>query len=304
MINKRAAIHVIVLMMLQSLGCIVSAQVEDISNVEIKTTKIADGLYMLEGSGGNIGVSIGDDGVLLIDDQFAQLTDKIKAAVAALTDKPIRFVLNTHHHPDHIGGNENLAADGVTIMAHENVRKHMVEGAFNIVVQRRLPPSPQAALPIITFEDSLTLHINGEEIHAFHVDPAHTDGDAYVHFIRADVIHAGDVFRTTGYPLVDTGANGAYRGILAGYERLLRMAGSETQIIPGHGVVSTRKDVEAQLAMLVEIREGIRALMDEGKSLEQVLAASPTAKYDAQWGSGRVTGEDITTVIYNEFNGD
>ena len=283
---------------------VVHAQNTDFDTVEIKTTQLAGNLYMLEGSGGNIGVSVGEDGVFLIDSQFAELTDKIINAVAAITDEPIRYVLNTHHHPDHTGGNENLAAHDVIILSHENARKYMAEGNFNVVTQRELPPLPESALPVISFNESLSLHINGENIRAFHVDPAHTDGDAFVYFPDANVIHVGDVFRTTSYPLVDAGANGSFRGIMAAYKRLIDLAGPGTKILPGHGVLSTREDVQQQLAMFETILNRVQGHIEEGRSLEEVIAATPTAEFDQRWGSGRVTGADITTVIYNELNSD
>src|SRR6266568_6670085 len=176
------------------------AQERDFDKVTIKTTRVADGVYMLEGAGGNIGVSVGEDGVVLIDDQFAPLTPKIQAAIAAITKKPVRFVLNTHWHGDHVGGNENLAAAGAVIVAHDNVRKRMSVGQFMEMMHSQVPPAPAKALPIVTFSTDVTLHLNGEDLHAVYVGPAHTDGDAIVVFPKAKVVHMGDCFMTISYP--------------------------------------------------------------------------------------------------------
>ncbi len=273
----------------------------DFSKVEIKTTRVATGIHMLEGAGGNICVSAGDDGVFLVDDQYAPLTSRITAAIATLSDKPIRFVLNTHYHPDHTGGNENLGEAGVVIVAHDNVRERLEAGIFIQFINQAIPPAPRGALPIVTYSDTVTFHMNGEEIHAFHISPAHTDGDSFVHFRKSDVIHAGDVYRTTGYPVVDVAAGGTYAGILEAYGRLLELAGPDTKIIPGHGDLSTRSDVERQLEMLVTIRDRIQAAIKAGRPLEEVRASKPTAEYDARWGSSRMKGDALVELVYNEL---
>jgi cyclase len=190
-------------------------QQEDFSKVSIKTTKVAEGVYMLEGAGGNIGLSVGEDGVVVIDDEFAPLTPKIQAAITAITPKPIKFVLNTHWHGDHTGGNENLAAAGAVIVAHDNVRKRMSAGQFMELMKRQVPPAPAKALPVVTFTTDVTLHFNGEDIHVISAGPAHTDGDAIVVFPKAKVVHMGDCFMTISYPFVDLGSGGNYDGFIA-----------------------------------------------------------------------------------------
>jgi len=204
-----------VLAVLVTIAAIGYAQAPDFSKVEIVAHKVSEGLYMLQGAGGNIAVSVGEDAVFLVDDQYAPLTPKIKAAVAALTDKPIKFVLNTHWHGDHTGGNENLGSGGTLIVAHDNVRRRMSTEQFNAFFNRKTPPAPKAALPVVTFAESVRFHINGEEIHAFHVPPAHTDGDSIVHFTRANVIHTGDLFFNGLYPFIDVASGGGIDGMIA-----------------------------------------------------------------------------------------
>jgi cyclase len=204
-----------------------AAAQQDFSKVEVKAEKVADGLWMLTGAGGNIGVSAGPDGVFLVDDQYAPLTDKIKAAVATVSDKPVRFVLNTHWHGDHVGGNENLGKDGAVLVAHENVRKRMSKEQFIKLFNRTVPASPAAALPLVTFAESLSFHLNGEDVDAIHVPPAHTDGDVIVFFRKVNVIHAGDTLFNGMYPVVDLSSGGSVDGMIGAADRILAVADAE-----------------------------------------------------------------------------
>ncbi len=273
----------------------------DPDQVTIETTKVADGVYMLQGAGGNIGVSVGEDGVFLIDDQYAPLTEKIRAAVAAISDQPIRFVLNTHWHGDHTGGNENLGEAGALIVAHDNVRRRMSAEHFNELFGRTTPASPAGALPVVTFTDAVTFHLNGEEIHAFHLPPAHTDGDSVVHFKKSDVVHTGDLFFNGMYPFIDIWSGGSVDGYIAAVERVLGMVGDGTRIISGHGPHSGRAELVEFLAMLKEVRAAVAVHVDAGKSLEETLAAKPTAALDEKWGGGFLNAERFTTIVYKSL---
>ena len=246
------------------------AQEQDFSQVEITTTKVADGLFMLEGSGGNIGVSVGEDGVFLIDDQYAPLTEKIVAAVRRIDDGPIRFVLNTHWHSDHTGGNENLGDAGALIVAHDNVRQRMSVEQFFTAWDRKVPPSPEGALPVVTFSETVTFHLNGDEIYAFHVAPAHTDGDAMVYFRNADVLHMGDILFNGGYPFIDVDAGGSIRGMIASCDRALELSSAETRIIAGHGPMADRKDLEDYCTMLQAVVDAVAPLVAQVKSLDEI----------------------------------
>jgi glyoxylase-like metal-dependent hydrolase (beta-lactamase superfamily II) len=277
------------------------AQERDFSEVEITTHRLADNLYYLAGQGGNIGVSVGEDGVFLIDDQFAPLTERILAAIRGVTDQPVRFLLNTHHHGDHTGGNQNLGKAGVVIVAHENVRTILKDGLSSGDLDRILTADERAGLPVVTYTDSVRFHLNGENIHAFHVGPAHTKGDSFVHFENANVIHTGDVFRTTGYPYVDGNSSGSFLGIVAGYEKLLKMSNADTVFVPGHGVPSSQDDVRKQLDMIYTIRDRVKAGIDDGLSLERIQSGNPTAEYDARWGNGKIKAPELVAVIYNEL---
>jgi glyoxylase-like metal-dependent hydrolase (beta-lactamase superfamily II) len=278
-------------------------QQEDFSKVTIKTTKLAEGMYMLEGSGGNIGVSVGDDGVILVDDQFAPLTPKIQEAVSKITQKPIRFVINTHWHGDHVGGNENLATAGAVIVAHDNVRKRMSSEQFIQLMNRKVPASPAKALPVVTFTTDITLHLNGEDIQVIHVDPAHTDGDSLVVFPRAKIVHAGDCYRTVGYPFVDLSSGGNYDGFIAVAEKVMGMIDGTYKVIPGHGVLSTRADVKNWHDMLVEIRASVKKLADAGKTLEAIQQAKLTAKWDDRWGKGSIKPNDVVEFAFSAVKG-
>jgi cyclase len=273
----------------------------DFSQVEITTHRLADNLYYLAGAGGNIGVSVGEDGVFLIDDQFAPLTEKILAAIGVVTDQPVRFLLNTHHHGDHTGGNQNLGKAGVVIVAHENVRALLKNGLTSGDLDRLLTADQRAGLPVVTYTDSVRFHLNGENIHAFHIGPGHTNADSFVHFQNANVIHTGDVFRTTGYPYVDGNSSGSFLGIVAGYEMLLEISNADTVFVPGHGVPSSQNDVREQLDMLYTIRDRVKAGIDDGLSLERIQSGNPTAEYDARWNGGKIKAPDLVAVIYNEL---
>ncbi|HEX6996931.1 MAG TPA: MBL fold metallo-hydrolase [Gammaproteobacteria bacterium] len=271
------------------------AQGQDFSQVQVTAHQVAGNVHYLQGQGGNIGLLIGDDGVLMVDDQFAPLTEKIVAAIRTLSEEPIRFVINTHVHGDHVGGNENFGNMGIPIVAHDNVRVRLGRGVNNA------PPAPEAALPILTYGDAVTFHMNGEEIRIVKVPSAHTDGDSIVHFVNADVIHMGDVFRTTGYPVVDVRNGGSVEGTLEALQIAIDMAGPNTKILPGHGEVSTRDDLIEFREMVLEVQRRISELVEQGMTLEQVVAAQPTADLDERWGSPERFLPGFYQAVQNEL---
>jgi len=275
---------------------------QDFSQVEIKATRLTDGVYMLEGAGGNMGLSVGEDAIFLIDDQFAPLTDKIVEAVEAIDDRPIEFVFNTHYHGDHTGGNENLGKAGALIVAHDNVRRRMSVEQFRKAFNRRIPAAPEGALPVVTFSEDVTFHLNGDEIHAFHVSSAHTDGDAIVHFTKANVVHMGDVMFSGFYPFIDVDAGGSLDGIVVACDRGLEIVDGATRIIPGHGPMSDREDLEAYRDMLVGVRDAVGPLVDSGKSLEQVRGADPLAPWNEKWGKGFMEPDRFLDIVYRDLS--
>ncbi|HRC86077.1 MAG TPA: MBL fold metallo-hydrolase [Thermoanaerobaculia bacterium] len=274
------------------------AQNQDYSKVQIQTVAVAPGISMLLGAGGNIGVSVGEDGVFLIDDQYAPLTEKIQAAVKALSPKPVRFLLNTHWHGDHTGGNENLGKAGAMIVAHDNVRIRLSTEQFMPRFNEKVPPSPAIALPVVTYNDSVTFHVNGEEIYAFHVPPAHTDGDSIVFFRKANVVHMGDVFFNGLYPFIDVDSGGSISGVIAAVDRVLAMVGDDVKLIPGHGPLAGKKELAAYRAMLAAVRDNVAKLVAAGKSEADVLAAKPTAAFDETWGKGFLKPEVFTQIVF------
>ena len=274
---------------------------QDFSAVEIQTSEVAPGIYMMVGAGGNLGVSVGEDGAFLIDDQFAPLSDKIMAAIGELTDAPVEFLVNTHWHGDHTGGNEAFGNAGAVIVAHDNVRVRMSTEQFREIFDQRYPASPDVALPIVTFNDELTLHWNGHTIRAFHSGPAHTDGDAVIHFEEADVFHMGDNFFHGFFPFVDVSSNGDINGIISTGYRVLAMSNAGTRIIPGHGPLATPDDLRDWLQVLRSTRESIQELIDQGMSEDEVVAANPTAEYNESHGGGFMNPENYTRLVYQSL---
>jgi glyoxylase-like metal-dependent hydrolase (beta-lactamase superfamily II) len=213
----------------------------------------------------------------------------------------VRFVVNTHWHGDHTGGNENMGKAGALIVAHENVRVRMSREHFMAAFGRKIPPSPEAALPVVTFTDAVTFHWNGDEIRVHHVPPAHTDGDSIVHFVKADVVHMGDVFFNGGYPFIDTSSGGRVDGVIAAADRVLAAVGEKTRIIPGHGPLATKADLQAYRDVVKTLRDRIATLKAEGKSRDEVIAAKPTADHDAKWGGGFMKGDTFTGLVYDSL---
>src|SRR5436189_3158524 len=240
---------------------------QDFSKVQIKATKVAGTVYMLEGSGGNIGVSVGDDGIVIVDDQFAPLAPKIKEALKGITDKPVKFVLNTHFHGDHAGGNAPFSTEA-TIIAHENVRKRLKEGGP--VAGGEVKPAAKEALPVVTFNDRASVHLNGEDIRAIHFPNGHTDGDSVIFFTQANVVHMGDDFVTYGFPFVDTKSGGSVSGMIAGVEKVLAMVPADAKIIPGHGPLSTTADMRQFVVLLKETRAMVADAVKAGKTTQQM----------------------------------
>ena len=278
---------------------VIGASAQDYSQVEIEASKLADGVYMLTGAGGNMGLSVGDNGALLIDDQFAPLTEKILAAIKKVTDKPVRFLVNTHWHFDHTGGNENFGKAGVTIVAHDNVRERMSTKQVMKAFNREVPPAPAEALPVITFDDAVTFHWNDESIDVVHVAPAHTDGDSLVFFHNANVLHTGDTFFNGLYPFIDVGAGGHIDGMIAAAERGLALTNADTKIIPGHGPAAGPAELREFIAMLKAVSKNVHGLIDAGKSRDEVIAAKPTAEFDQKWGGGFLPPDQWTGIVYD-----
>ena len=278
-------------------GCTAIAQQPDYSKVEIRTIPLAPHTYMLMGAGGNMGLSVGDDATFLIDDQFAPLTPKIQAAIAAVTDKPVKFILNTHWHFDHVGGNENFGGTGAVLVAHENVRRRMSTDQFIEFMKAPVPASPHVALPVVTFAQGLTFHLNGDEMRVIHVPRAHTDGDAIVHFVKSDVIHMGDVFFNGMYPFIDTSSGGTIDGMVAGCDVGLAIAGDSTKIIPGHGPLGTRAELKAYRDMLAAIAERVKKLVADGRKPDEIAKAGVTSDFDAKYGKGFLNGEKFSEMV-------
>jgi len=274
-------------------------QAQNFDTVQVTSTRVAGNVHMLVGSGGNIGLMVGDDAAFVVDDQFAPLTPKILAAIKAITPQPVRFVLNTHWHFDHTGGNENLGQAGALIFAHENVRKRMSTEQFIEALNRKQPPSPGGALPVVTFTDTVSFHLNGDSIVVFHVAPAHTDGDAIVTFTKANVVHTGDVFVSDRFPFVDRSSGGTIDGIIAATERLFTVTNAQTKIIPGHGPLTDRARIKAYHDMLVVMRDRMRKEIAAKRTIDQVLASKITAEYDKDWATNR---ERFLRILYQELS--
>ena len=275
-----------------------NAQQRDWSKVEVQSSPLRLGTHLLTGLGGNIVASVGDDGTFIIDDQYAPLNGKIVAALQAIDPKPVRYVINTHWHGDHTGGNEAFGGAGAVIVAHDNVRKRMSTQQFNAAMEPRGEPSPSAALPVVTFTAGVTLHLNGDTVRVMHVAEAHTDGDALVKFERANVLHMGDTFFHGNYPFIDAGSGGGIDGVLAAVETGLGLADADTIVVPGHGARTDRASLAGYGALLKDYRDRIAAMKLAGRSVEQVIAARPTAATDEAMGKGFIKPDQLVRAIY------
>ncbi len=273
---------------LGALPTALSGQANDMSQVQIIPHQVTGGIYYLQGQGGNIGLSVGEDGVVMIDDQFAPLTERILAAIRQINPGEIRFLINTHVHGDHTGGNENLGRMGILILARDAVRVRLMATA------------PAVALPVLTFSEPINIHLNGEQVRTIPVPPAHTDGDSFIHFVNSDVLHMGDVYRTTGYPYMDLANGGSLNGLLEALGIAIGLAGPNTKIIPGHGAVATRAQVIAHRDMILDVKARVAALIAQGlTTYDQVAAARPTAAYDA----GMDSPERFLRALVTELGG-
>ena len=274
---------------------------QDFSKVVVTVVPVAKGIYMLQGSGGNIGLSVGPDDAFVIDDQYAPLTPRIKAAIASVTTRPVRFVMNTHWHGDHTGGNENMASGGAILVAHENVRRRMSADQFMEAFQQKVPASPTAALPVVTFSDAISFYVNGDTIRATHVKNAHTDGDAIIVFAVANVIHMGDTFFNGFYPFIDVSSGGSLDGIIAAVDGVLATSNDSTKIIPGHGPLGNKASLKAYRDVMVDVRGRVAKLIARKRTLAQVLSAKPLADYEATWGKGFMTTDQFLTIAYTSL---
>ncbi|HEX2568598.1 MAG TPA: MBL fold metallo-hydrolase [Polyangia bacterium] len=275
---------------------------DEFDKVEIKVHKVAGNIYMLEGEGGNIGVSVGPDGIVIVDDEFAPLAPKIKAALRSVgQDKPLKFVLNTHYHGDHTGGNV-VFGESAPIIAHENVRNRLAS-ASKARNGRERPPAPKTALPVITFHDTVSVHINGEEIRAIHFPAGHTDGDSMIYFVGSNVVHTGDDFVTYGYPFIDLAAGGSVKGLVANWDKAFALLPADVKVIPGHGPISTLADVRRFIGMLKDAIAAVSSGMKQGKNLEQLKKDKVLAALEPAWGKGFLKADEFIEIIYKDLGG-
>lgn len=277
------------------------AQEQDFSAVRIETQRLTPNLFMLIGSGGNIALSTGADGSVLVDTQYAPLNAKILAAVRAAGGSDVKYVINTHWHGDHTGGNEPLGRAGALIIAHDNVLTRLSSEQFMAAFNQRVPPAPAAARPAVTFPTRTTFHLNGDVVQIVHVENAHTDGDSIVHFTNANVIHTGDTYMKDTYPFIDVSSGGSIDGFIAAADAVLSRSDANTKIIPGHGALANRADLQRFHDMLVTVRGRIQALVERGMSEDEVVAAQPTQEFDAAWGQGFMNPENFTRFSYQSL---
>jgi cyclase len=279
---------------------------QDFSKVEIKAEQLAPGVAVLFGAGGNIGVSYGEDGTILIDDQYAPMTEKIQAAVSGLGATPVKFLVNTHWHGDHSGGNENLGNAGAVIMAHDNVRVRLAAGAVSgagTSGARTIAAAPRIALPVITYAEGLKLHLNGEEVRVIHMPAAHTDGDSIIHWTKSNVIHMGDLFMLqVSFPYVDRDSGGDVRGFVAAADKVLAIANDQTKIIPGHGAIATKADLQNHRNMIATVISKVEAGMKAGQTLDQIKASNPTDGFGVN-PKGFITADRFVETVYNNIKG-
>jgi glyoxylase-like metal-dependent hydrolase (beta-lactamase superfamily II) len=283
----------------------VSVSAQDFDRVQFTAVKVTDNIYMLQGAGGNIGLSFGDDGIFIIDDQFAPLHEKLIAKIDELTKGKVpesanTFLINTHFHPDHTGGNELMGKTGTIIVAHDNVRNRIAVEQSVPFFNRTSPPVPGIGLPVITFEQGITLHLNDDSVKIMHVGPAHTDGDAVVHFTKADVIHAGDILFTDSYPFIDLDNGGSVAGVIKAVEKILELATDQTRIISGHGGIIDKVGLESYHKMLSTIFESVSAMVKDSKTLEQIVASKPTDQFDAHY-NGMISNEAFLGLLYRDL---
>ena len=271
--------------------------------VEFITFQLSDTVYMLKGRGGNVGISTGEDGLYIVDDQLRPITSQLLAAIRKVSNKPIRFVINTHYHADHVGGNEALGETGTVVIAHDNIRKRMTTEQVSIFRQETTPPYPKGALPVLTFNDRMSLHLNGETATAYYVASGHTDGDSIIHFPVSNVIHMGDMFFNGLYPYVDLDAGGSMQGLIEAADLALSMADESTRIIPGHGPLGMTEDLKNYRDYLVEASTNVQELIDKDMTLEQIIAAKPTSEWDEELGKTWITPAQFVTFIYNSLEG-
>jgi len=291
-----------VLSMIAVLVCItfISSSTAQQPDVQIETVKITDNIYMLQGAGGNIGVMVGDDGVIMIDDQHAGANPAIMVAVAEISDKPVKFLLNTHWHADHTGGNELMGKAGSIVVAHDNVRKTLTEKQFIEYFDSTVEPLPEAGLPVITFDDAVTFHFNGDEIYVYHVELSHTNGDAIVHFRNANIVQTGDIVFSGMYPFIDHERNGSAEGMIRVVGHLIETVDDSTKIIPGHGPLCGKQYLQEYHNMLSTITGRVKTMRDEGKNLEEIIATKPSAEFDASF-KGFISGDDFVGLVYKSL---
>jgi len=270
---------------------------------EYVSTKLSDTVTMIEGRGGNVAVSSGEDGVFVIDDQFADISSALLEEVARLTGEPIRFLINTHYHGDHVGGNTAFAEKGAVIIAHDNVYQRMSTEQFSSFMNSTTEPWPTGALPVISFSERMSLRMNGEIAAIHHVANAHTDGDSIIHFPVSNVIHMGDTFFNGFYPYIDLDGGGSINGFIGALETGISLADANTKIIPGHGPVTDVAGLKSYREIVIKARDSVQALVDQGKSLEEAIAAKPTAQWDEAMGKGFIGPAQLVTFIYNSLTG-
>ena len=272
------------------------------SHLELNTTKLTDSMYVIHGSGGNVILSIGNDGIILVDDQYAPVTEKMKSVIANITNKPIKFVINTHWHPDHVGGNERLGEAGAIIISHDNVRKRLSNDQFFELINQTIPALSKKGLPIITFSDNMTFYQNNDEIRISYLDNGHTDGDSAVYFTQNNVIHVGDDFSDRAYPFMDLSTGGSIDGLISSLQSIISMINNDTKVVAGHSGISNQTKVKDYVAMLIDVRNVISNMIKEGKTLDEIIQSKPTSQYDTTYRDySFIKPKDFVTNLYESL---